>query len=117
MTLPNGVVVLAASDEGKFGFTIAVGEELVKAKKFTAGDIARKIAAATGGRVTATGTASRSTAAGRRPGVRAGLSGPAPASGRVVRVVRVVRVRRSDPHRRSHRPRRLRHPPDRPSHI
>ena len=48
--LPNGVVVLAASEEGKFGFTIAVGEELVKAKKLMAGDIARKIAAATGGR-------------------------------------------------------------------
>jgi len=48
--LPNGLIVLASNHEGKFGFTIAVGDELVKAKKFTAGDIAKKIAAATGGK-------------------------------------------------------------------
>ncbi|MDO9026949.1 MAG: DHHA1 domain-containing protein, partial [bacterium] len=48
--LPGAVIILANVDEGKFGFTIAVGDELVKAKKFTAGDIAKKIAAATGGK-------------------------------------------------------------------
>jgi alanyl-tRNA synthetase len=48
--LPNGLIVLASSDEGKFGITIAVGDELVKSKKFMAGDIAKKVAAATGGK-------------------------------------------------------------------
>jgi alanyl-tRNA synthetase len=48
--LPGAVIILSSVDEGKFGFTIAVGDELVKAKKFTAGDIAKKIAAATGGK-------------------------------------------------------------------
>jgi alanyl-tRNA synthetase len=50
MKLPGGVIILASSDEGKFGFTIAVGDELVKTKKFMAGDIAKKIAATTGGK-------------------------------------------------------------------
>ena len=48
--LPGAVIVLSSVDEGKFGFTIAVGDELVKAKKFLAGDIAKKISAATGGK-------------------------------------------------------------------
>ncbi|HAD82658.1 MAG: alanine--tRNA ligase [Candidatus Edwardsbacteria bacterium RIFOXYD12_FULL_50_11] len=48
--LPGGVIILASTDQGKFGFTIAVGDELVKTKKFLAGDIAKQIAAATGGK-------------------------------------------------------------------
>ena len=48
--LPSGIIVLASADEGKASFTIAVGDELVKSKRFAAGDIAKKIAAATGGR-------------------------------------------------------------------
>jgi len=48
--LPGGIIVLASTDDGKFGFTVAVGDELVKAKKYSAGDIAKKIAAATGGK-------------------------------------------------------------------
>ncbi len=48
--LPGAVIILSSVDEGKFGFTIAVGDDLVKAKKFLAGDIAKKIAAATGGK-------------------------------------------------------------------
>jgi alanyl-tRNA synthetase len=48
--LPGAVIILASADDGKFGFTVAVGDELVKAKKYSAGDIAKKIAAATGGK-------------------------------------------------------------------
>ncbi|MBI4727197.1 alanine--tRNA ligase [candidate division TA06 bacterium] len=48
--LPGGIIILASTDEGKFGFTVAVGDELIKSKKFMAGDIAKKIAAATGGK-------------------------------------------------------------------
>jgi alanyl-tRNA synthetase len=48
--LPGGIIVLASTEDGKFGFTVAVGDELVKAKKYSAGDIAKKIAAATGGK-------------------------------------------------------------------
>jgi alanyl-tRNA synthetase len=48
--LPGAVIILASVDDGKFGFTIAVGDELLKAKKFMAGDIAKKIATATGGK-------------------------------------------------------------------
>jgi alanyl-tRNA synthetase len=50
INLPGGIIVLASTDDGKFGFTVAVGDELVKAKKYSAGDIAKKIAAATGGK-------------------------------------------------------------------
>ena len=48
--LPGGVAVLASAGEGKMSFTVAVGDELIKAKKFSAGDLAKKLAAATGGR-------------------------------------------------------------------
>ncbi|MBU1355984.1 MAG: alanine--tRNA ligase [Candidatus Edwardsbacteria bacterium] len=50
MKLPGGVIILASTDDGKFGFTIAVGDHLVKAKKYMAGDIAKQIAAITGGK-------------------------------------------------------------------
>ncbi len=48
--LPGGVIVLASADEGKMSFTVAVGDELAKSKKQSAGDLAKKLAAATGGR-------------------------------------------------------------------
>jgi alanyl-tRNA synthetase len=48
--LSDGVVVLASADEGKMSFTLAVGDRLIETKKYSAGDLAKKLAAATGGR-------------------------------------------------------------------
>ncbi len=48
--LPDGVIVLGSSDEGKMSFTIAVGDSLVQSKRYSAGELARRLAAATGGR-------------------------------------------------------------------
>ncbi len=48
--LPQGIIVLAAAAEGKMGFTVAVGDELVKSQKHSAADLAKKLAVTIGGR-------------------------------------------------------------------
>ena len=48
--LKDGVGILATASEGKSTIVIAVGDELVAAKKHSAGDIAKQVAAATCGR-------------------------------------------------------------------
>ncbi|MCU0606876.1 MAG: alanine--tRNA ligase [Candidatus Edwardsbacteria bacterium] len=48
--LKDGIGILATASEGKSTIVICVGDELVAAKKYSAGDIAKKIAAATNGR-------------------------------------------------------------------
>jgi alanyl-tRNA synthetase len=48
--LKNGIGILATSSEGKSTIVITVGDELVAVKKYSAGDIAKKVAAATNGR-------------------------------------------------------------------
>ncbi|MDI6740583.1 MAG: alanine--tRNA ligase, partial [Candidatus Edwardsbacteria bacterium] len=50
LKLKNGIGILAAAAEGKTTMVIAVGDELVSSKKYSANDIAKKIAAATGGK-------------------------------------------------------------------
>jgi len=48
--LVDGIVVLATADTGKMSFILAVGDRLLDSKKYSAGDLAKKLAAATGGR-------------------------------------------------------------------
>ncbi|HTY08548.1 MAG TPA: alanine--tRNA ligase-related protein, partial [Candidatus Edwardsbacteria bacterium] len=50
LKLKNGIGILATSSDGKSTIVITVGDELVAAKKYSAGDIAKKVAAAIGGR-------------------------------------------------------------------
>ncbi|MRR52019.1 MAG: alanine--tRNA ligase, partial [Rhodocyclaceae bacterium] len=48
--MKDGIGILATASEGKSTIVICVGDDLVKAKRCSAGDLAKKVAAATGGR-------------------------------------------------------------------